>query len=103
MPARKRYKQLKLETDAYQYHYEKLHLSFKLNQHTIEGILNGSASDWTFQSNSPAFLKQIPSGKLSKYALWVDEVPRQISKIYNGIWEAAIKVGYDIAEKEELI
>jgi len=48
-------------------------------------------------------LKVVPSGKLSKYALWIDGIPKQINKIYNGIGEAAIKAGYDIAEKEEMI
>jgi hypothetical protein len=103
MPAKKRYRQLKLDLDVLQHHYEMVSLSFKLNHHQIKGILNGSATDWTFQSNSPAFLKIIPSGKLHKYALWLDRVPRQISKIYNGIWEAAVRAGYDIAEHEEII
>lgn len=103
MPARKRYRQLKLDMDLLQDHYEMVPLSFKLGHHQIRGILNGSATDWTFQSDSPAFLRIIPSGRLSKYALWIDHVPRQISKIYNGILESAIKAGYAIAEKEEMV
>jgi hypothetical protein len=102
-PPKRRYRQLKLDIDVLQHHYEMVSLSFKLNQYQVSGILNGSASDWTFQSDSPAFLNIVPSGRLSKYALWLDRVPRQISKIYNGIWEAAIKQGYDIAEPEEVL
>jgi hypothetical protein len=85
-----------------QYHYEMVPLAFKVNQHVIDGVLNGSAADWTFQSRSPAFLKIVPSGKLSKYALWLNHVPKQINKIYHGITEAALKAGYDIIEKEEM-
>jgi len=103
MPTRKRYRQLRLELDLLDHHYEMVPLSFRLNHHQIKGILNGSASDWTFQSDSPAFIKIVPSGKLHKYALWTEGVPSQISKIYNGIWESAIKAGYDIAEIEEII
>ena len=100
MPTRKRYSQLKFDIDSLQYHYEMVFLSFKINQHEVKGVLNGSSTDWTFQSNSPVFLKIVPSGKLSKYALWPGRVPRQINKIYNGIADAAIKAGYDITEKE---
>ena len=103
MPARKRYRQLRLDLDVLEHYYEMVPLSFRLNHHQVKGILNGSASDWTFQSESPAFLKIVPSGKLHKYALWTGLVPGQISKIYNGIWESAIKAGYDMAENEEII
>jgi hypothetical protein len=101
MPARKRYRQLRLEIDELAYHYEMVRLSFKLNRREVNGILNGSASDWTFESNNPAFLKIIPTGRLSKYAFWLNGVPKQLNKIYKGIWEAAIKAGCDIAEKED--
>jgi hypothetical protein len=103
MPGRKRYRQLKFDIDILQHHFEMVFLTFKLNQHEVKGVLNGSSTDWTFQSGSPAFLKIVPSGKLSKYALWFGGVPRQIHKIYNGIGDAAIKAGYNLAEKEELV
>ena len=103
MPTRKRYRQLKFNIVELQYHYEMVFLSFKLNQHEVKGVLNGSTTDWTFQSTSPAFLKIVPSGKLSKYALWIGRVPKQINKIYDGISDAAIKAGYDITEKEEFL
>ena len=101
MTARKRYRQLKIQIDELTYHYEMVILSFKINKYEINGILNGSATDWIFHSDSPAFLKIIPSGRLSKYSLWIDHVPKDISKIYNGVEEAALKAGYDIADKEE--
>jgi len=103
MPTKKRYRQLKFEINELQSHYEMVFLSFKLNRHEVTGFLNGSSADWTFQSNSPEFLKIIPSGKLFKYALWVGRVPKEITKIYNGIEEAAIKAGFDIMEKEEAV
>ena len=81
-------------------HYQGAFLYFRLNRHPIEGILKGSMTDWTFYSQSPAFLKQVPSGRLKKYALWYDSVPREISKLYNGILESALKAGYPIDEKE---
>jgi hypothetical protein len=102
MPMRvaKRYKQLKLSVDSLQGHYDRVYLSFRLNSHYIRGILNGNSVDWVFQSDSPAFVKRIPSGVLYKYALWTDDIPKDIGKVYNGILEAALKVGYDLNERE---
>ena len=99
MPQR-RYKQLKLGIEPYREQYNHLFLSFRLGKHTVQGVLNGACHDWYFESLSPAFLKQIPSGVLYKYTLWYDRVPNNISSIYNNILEAALRAGYDLMEKE---
>jgi hypothetical protein len=100
MPGRKRYRQLKFEIDEPQDHYEAVLLRFSINRDKVKGLLNGSITDWVFQSDSPAFLKVVPSGRLCKYALWYDRIPRQLNMIYKGMWEAASKAGYDLSEKE---
>jgi hypothetical protein len=97
----KKYKQLKLSMEFYQNHYGGLFLSFKLGRKTIDGILYGDTHDWFFQSSTPDFLYIIPSGILKKYALWIGEVPKEISTIYNSIIDAAFKAGYNMLEKEE--
>ena len=102
MPTRKRYRQLKFAIDELQGHYDCVLLFFKLNGQEVHGVLNGSVLDWTFESYSAAFLKIVPSGRLHKYALWFDSVPKQLNKVYWGIWEAATRAGYAITEKEEL-
>ena len=81
-------------------YYEGICIHFRLNRHPVEGILKGSITNWVFYSQSPAFLKQVPSGRLKKYALWYDTIPKDITKLYNGILEAALKAGYPIDEKE---
>ena len=101
MPAQKRLKQLKLGIDALQDQYNGVFLHFRLGYQIVEGVLNGSAADWTFQSYSRAFLKQVPTGTLYKYMLWMDSVPPGISNVYNAIEEAAFKAGYDMIEREE--
>jgi hypothetical protein len=100
MPPSKRYKQLKLGMDSFQYHYDSVVLSFTINRKPVCGILKGNSVDWMFQSDSPAFLKLIPSGTLNKYAIWWDAIPKDINKVYNGILEASFKAGYDLCEKE---
>lgn len=100
MPVRKRYRQLKFEIDEQQDHYEGVLLRFRLNREEVTGLLNGSITDWVFQSDSPAFLKFVPSGRLCKYALWYDRIPQQVNRIYKGMWEAALKAGYELSEKE---
>ena len=99
---RRRYTQLKLEVESYQEQFNSLQLSFKLGKHPVQGLLIGACHDWCFQSTSPAFLKQIPSGVLRKYALWYNGVPKNITSIYNNIFKAARREGYDLTEKEEL-
>lgn len=103
MTAQRRYRQLKLGVDALRDQYHAVPLSFRIGHHWVHGVLNGSCSDWTFESDSPSFLRQIPSGLLYKYALWYDRIPRNINKIYHGILESALKAGYDLYEKEEAL
>jgi hypothetical protein len=100
MAPSKRYKQLKLGVDSFQYQCPCVVLTFSIKRKPVCGILKGSAVDWMFQSDSPAFLKLIPSGVLNKYALWCDAIPKDIDKVYNGILEAAFKAGYDLCDKE---
>jgi hypothetical protein len=100
MSSSKRYKQLKLGMDSFQYHYNCVILSFTIKRKPVSGILKGNSFDWRFQSDSPAFLKLIPSGVLNKYALWWDAIPKDLDKLYNGILEAAFKAGYDLCEKD---
>jgi hypothetical protein len=102
MPATRRYKQLKMDMPSLRDHYKGIGLSFRLGHRCIEGLLQGSAADWAFCSESPAFVKYVPSGVLSKYMLWNDNVPRQISGLYNGILESAFKAGYDLSDKDEV-
>ncbi|MCU7551721.1 hypothetical protein OCK74_21550 [Chitinophagaceae bacterium LB-8] len=98
MPTSKRYKQLKLGVDSFRSHYQSVVLSFTIKRKSVSGILKGNRVDWMFQSDSPAFLKLVPSGILNKYALWWDMVPKDLDKVYNGIFEAAFKAGYDLCE-----
>ena len=103
MTARKRKNQLRLCIDVLKDQYHAVPLTFKLNNKTISGCLNGTSEDWTFNSNSPVFIEYIPSGVLTKYQLWFGSVPQIISELYNGIESAAIKLGYTIHNKEELV
>jgi hypothetical protein len=98
--AARRYKQLKLHIDSHRDEYNSVWLQFKLGRHGVEGVLNGDCSDWYFESSSHAFLKMVPHGVLHKYALWIDVVPKNISTLYNCIYEAAYKAGYEMTEKE---
>ena len=100
MPPSKRYKQLKLGVDSFRSHYHCIVLSFTIKRKSVSGILKGNPVNWMFESDSPAFLKLVPSGVLNKYALWWDVVPKDLDKVYNGILEAAFKAGYDLCEKE---
>lgn len=100
MAPSKRYKQLKLGVDSFQYQCPCVVLTFFIKRKPVCGILKGNAVDWMFQSDSPVFLKLIPSGVLNKYALWCDTIPKDIDKVYNGILEAAFKAGYDLCEKD---
>jgi hypothetical protein len=101
MTALRKYRQLKLGFDGQQEHYVSVPVSFPLGGQIVTGILNGTAADWIFHSSSPVFLRDFPSGRLHKYELWIDRVPKQISRVYNGILASALKAGYDLAEKEE--
>ena len=101
MTALRKYRQLKLGFDGLQEYYVSVPVSFRLGGQMVTGILNGTAADWIFHSSSPAFLRDFPSGRLHKYELWIDQVPRQISKVYNGILTSALRAGYDLTEKEE--
>lgn len=100
MTTRRKYKQLKLSMEAKRKQYDEVQLSFMLNRQRIDGKLKGSYQSWVFVSGSVAFLNQVPHGQLSKYAFWPNGVPATISHLYNGIWEAALKAGYDLSEEE---
>lgn len=102
MRKRQRYRQLKMGMDALKDHYHSVGLHFRLNRQEVQGILNGNAQDWVFTSNSDAFVKYVPQGSLTKYALWIGAVPRVLSHLYAEIFEAAGKAGYDLFEKEEI-
>ena len=100
MPVHKKYKQLKFSVDALKDQYHAVYLSFRLHQKPVTGVLNGSANDWTFSSESPSFMRHVPCGALHKYQLWHGHVPKNISAVYNGIIEAAFKAGYELNERE---
>jgi hypothetical protein len=102
MRVQRKYKQLKFCLDALKAEYHSVSIGFKLHNKEVRGILNGNPQDWKFHSTSPVFLKYIPSGTLSKYALWLNGVPKVISPLYVNIIEAAAKAGYDLCEREEL-
>ena len=93
---------MKLGVEPYRGEFDSLWVTFKLGNRPVQGVLIGARSDWRFLSNSEIFLKYIPSGVLSKYALWCNGVPENISTLYNNIFEAAQKAGYDLTEREEL-
>jgi hypothetical protein len=94
-------RQLKLEIHFLQQNFNGVELSFRLHNQTVKGHLLGNAQDWMFYSCSPAFLKIVSSGKLQKYNLWLNTIPKGISEVYNGIYESALKAGFDITDKEE--
>jgi hypothetical protein len=101
MRGSRKIKQLKLGIEPTRDHFENVALSFRLSRQEVYGFLNGTSHDWQFQSESAPFLKQIPSGQLRKYSLWIDSIPQKLSDLYNGIREAALKRGYNLDEKEE--
>ena len=100
MPARRKYKQLKFGIDTLNRHYDNVILRFVVGRRTVIGILKGDHRNWVFLSGSEAFLRKIPSGQFFKYGLWPNGVPVGISELYNAIWEAALKAGYDLSEEE---
>jgi hypothetical protein len=101
MPAIKRYKQLPLPLSSLARNVTPVCLSFRLKRQLVYGVLHGNVDNWTFVSNSSIFLRHIPSGRLDKYALWMDTVPVIITEIYNSIYNAALKAGYSLQEYEE--
>lgn len=101
MPASKRLRQLQLDLSSFSWASSPIVLSFQIKKQPVKGVLHGNCSNWTFESNSPAFIRYIPSGKLDKYALWINTVPPVISELYNKIYEAALKTGYSLQEIEE--
>ena len=101
MPSLKRLRQLRLDLSSYTRDVSPVWLSFQINRRPVKGLLYGDYQNWTFESNSPAFLKHVPSGKLNKYAYWINAVPGGISEVYNGIFEAALKLGYSLQDMEE--
>ncbi|MDB5253466.1 MAG: hypothetical protein JWP27_2635 [Flaviaesturariibacter sp.] len=100
MTRRRRYTQLKLEIQRLNTHFDAVPLRFLLQGGYVSGILKGNHQWWVFTSDSPGFRSHIPDGRLCKYSLWTDRVPPVVSELYNAIWEAAIKSGYDLAEQE---
>jgi hypothetical protein len=102
LPPCKRYKQLKLSIDSVRDHYEMVALSFRLHNQAVYGVLNGTLSDWHFTSRSPVFLRYIPGGVLHKYELWFHAVPKKLTDIYEGIFSAAQKAGYNMLETEDV-
>jgi hypothetical protein len=102
MPALKRLRQLQLDLSSFSPSTGPLCLSFQLKNRQVRGVLYGSYLNWSFESSSPVFLKYVPSGKLDKYALWVNTVPSVISELYNKIYDAALKKGCSLQDKEEL-
>ncbi|MCW3073211.1 MAG: hypothetical protein JWP69_280 [Flaviaesturariibacter sp.] len=100
MTARRKYKQLKFGIEALKKHYDSVCLSFVIGRQTVRGVLKGNHQSWVFVSDSRPFLSCVPSGQFFKYALWIGEVPADVSLLYNAIWEAAIKEGYDLSEEE---
>ena len=101
MPTSKRLRQLQLDLSSFTWASSPIVLSFQMNKRPIKGVLHGNCINWTFESNSPAFTHYIPSGKLDKYALWINTVPPVISELYNKIYEAALKSGYSLQENED--
>jgi hypothetical protein len=100
MTVRRKYKQLKFGIDTLHRHYDNVVLRFVVGRRTVIGVLKGDHRNWVFLSNSEAFLRKVPSGQFFKYALWPSGVPDGISELYNAIWDAAIKEGYDLAEED---
>ena len=101
MPATKRLQQLKLDLSSPPWSSGPIVLSFQMSKRPINGVLYGNCLNWTFTSSSPAFLHYIPSGKLDKYALWINTIPPVISELYNKIYAAALKTGYSLEENED--
>ena len=101
MPAAKRLRQLRLDLSSFTRDVSPVWLSFQINRRPVKGFLYGDYQNWTFESNSPAFLNCVPAGKLNKYAYWVNTVPKGISEVYNGIFDAALKAGYSLQDIED--
>ncbi|HZH97232.1 MAG TPA: hypothetical protein VEY06_15175 [Flavisolibacter sp.] len=101
MKTRKKYRQLKFYMDSLKEQYHAVFLIFRINNNQVHGILNGNAEDWIFTSTSSYFLKYIPGGTLSKYAMWIGSVPKTIGHFYLKITESAARAGYELCDKEE--
>ena len=89
--------------DSLKDEYHAVFLFFRINNNQVYGVLNGNAEDWRFTSESAYFLKYIPGGTLSKYAMWINVVPKTINHFYTELIESAAKAGYELCEKEEVV
>lgn len=74
--------------------YDHLPISFSIDSESVDGILDGDYKLWTFRSESPAFLRYIPSGVLKSSAAWKTPIPKEVHMLYKSIWTAAEAKGY---------
>jgi hypothetical protein len=81
--------------------FENISLSFHYHGREVNGILQGSPRFWTFSSNSEAFLKIIPSGKLYNNARWVEPIRYEALDFYQAICNAGEKMGLQMEKDDE--
>lgn len=76
--------------------YNNVAITFITHSGSVTGVLNGTDKQWSFDSDSPAFLKMIPSGKLLKINSNIAELPSGIAELVNHIHRAAEDLGYSM-------
>ncbi len=81
--------------------FENIALSFQYQGRQVSGILHGSPRFWTFSSDSEAFLKIIPSGKLYNNARWVEPIRYEALDFYQAICYAGEEMGLQMEKDDE--
>jgi hypothetical protein len=81
--------------------FENLVLTFDMHGKSVSGLLNGNYKAWLFDSDSPAFLKLIPSGRLTRQ-MNAGGVSSAILDLCVSIQRAAEDMGYNLHIKEQL-
>lgn len=79
--------------------YDHVAIGFSIDAEPIEGVLEGDYRYWTFTSESPEFLKFVPTGVLKSSAGWKKPIPKEIHMLYKSIWTAAESKGYSFDGK----
>lgn len=74
--------------------YESVALTFTLHTGSVTGVLSGNDHQWSFDSDSPPFLKLIPSGRLIKSSFNFTGLPHEIVELLHCIYRTTEDLGY---------
>jgi hypothetical protein len=78
--------------------YDNIPLTFILHSGSVTGVLSGQYNQWSFESDSPAFLKLLPSGRLRRSGLNHFHLSTQIAELVRCIHRTAEDLGYAMEE-----